>query len=127
MAKATIRTVSESPTEQVTKAANAIEYCNDSRGRRIGIVKPTALARYRLLKMLGADNAGNPHVLGYAMLAACVRSLDGNDVMAPNNEREIEVLIDRLGDEGFEAIGKCLADKYGLAPTEASDENLRNL
>jgi hypothetical protein len=77
--------------------------------------------------MLGADNAGNPHVLGYAMLAACVRHLDGQEVMPPNSEREVEVLIDRLGDEGFEAVGKCLSEKFGLAPTESSDETLRNL
>jgi hypothetical protein len=127
MAKATIRTPSESPTEQVTKAATALEYKTDARGRRIGVVKPSALARYRLLKMLGAENAGNQHVLGYAMLAACVRELDGQQVFAPNSEREIEALIDRLGDEGLAAIGECMAEKFGFGPDQSDEETLRNL
>jgi hypothetical protein len=129
MAKATIRTSSESPTEQVTKAANAIEHYTDARGRRIGVVKPSALARYRILKMLGSENAGNQHVLGYAMLAACVRELDGQQVMAPNSEREIEVLIDRLGDEGLAAVGQCMAEKFGFGSPdkEGDEETLRNL
>jgi hypothetical protein len=128
MAKATIRTVSESPSEQVTKAASAIEHCKpDARGRRIGVVKPSALARYRLLKMLGAENAGNQHVLGYAMLASCVREIDGQQVFAPNSEREIEALIDRLGDEGLAAIGQCMAEKFGFGPDQSDEETLRNL
>jgi hypothetical protein len=127
MAKATIRTASESPSEQVTKAASAIEQITDSLGRRIGVVKPSALARYRVLKMLGAGNSGNQHVLGYAMLACSVREIDGQNVFAPNSEREIEALIDRLGDEGLAAVGQCMAEKFGFGPDQSDEETLRNL
>jgi hypothetical protein len=127
MAKATIRT-SESPSEQVTKAASAIKKVTDSRGRNIGVVEPSALARYRVMKMLGAENASNQHVLGYAMLASAVREIDGQQVFAPNSEREIKALIARLGGEGLEAVGRCMAEKFGFAPAdESSEDTLRNL
>lgn len=79
--------------------------------------------------MLGPDNAGNQHVLGYAMLASCVREIDGQQVMASNSEREIELLIDRLGDEGLNAVGQCLSEKFNLGPVdkEGDEETLRNL
>ena len=133
MAKATIRTgdvnvsgQAVSPSSQVA-AASGLKHEKDSRGRLIGVVKPSVLDRYRVLKMLGGETAGNQHALGYAMLACAVREIDGQPVPMPNTERQIEALIDRLGDEGFEAVGQCLSTHFGMVGEEDREETLRNL
>jgi hypothetical protein len=123
--KATMRnvdqTVGATPSETVINEAMAIKYCNDVKGRRIGIQKPSTVARYRILKMLGPDNARNDPVVGHAMLACCVRELDGQKMAPPNSERQIEVILERLGDEGLAAVSQCLVDEFGVA-APADDE-----
>jgi hypothetical protein len=108
------------PSQQLM--SSKIEFETDARGRSIGVVKPTSLQRYRLLKMLGPTNAQNQPLVGYAMLACCVRSIDGEKYPPPNSEREIEVMVDRLGDDGFDAIGRCLVKKFGIIAPKDDDE-----
>src|SRR5690348_6794224 len=100
--KATMRTGeavrADTPSETVVNAASEIKYETDVRGRRIGVEKPRALLRFRLLKILGADNAKNEPLLGNAMLAFLVRDIDGQKITPINSERQLEAMIDRLDD-----------------------------
>lgn len=121
MSKATIRTgLSDSPSAQIVKPQTKVEYVVDSLNRRIGVKKASTIARYRLSKIMGADS-NNPVRFGYAMLTLCVDSIDGDPIPTPNSDREIEVILERLGDEGCDAVGKCLVDKFGVNPDQAED------
>lgn len=127
MAKATMRVSGdagqvETPSQNMTRDANAMCYETDKRGRRIGVVKPSALTRYRLLKILGPESAKNEPLLGHAMLAFLVREINGEPVQVPNSERQIEAMIDRLDDDGLNAIGKCLKDQFGVGDDDGIDE-----
>ncbi len=127
--KATIRQLSpsESPSQAAVTAAADVKFQVDAKGRRIGVVKPSALMRYRLLKILGAENAKNEMVLGNAMLAFLVREINGEQIMAPNSDRQIEALIDRLDDEGLAAVAVCLAEQHGMnTAVEDVEENVKN-
>jgi hypothetical protein len=130
MAKATMHTAvqTETATTVVVGGATEIKYEIDSLGRNIGVIKPGALMRYRLLKMLGAENAKNEPLLGNAMLAFCVRQISNEQIMIPNSERQIEALIDRLDDPGLAAVAKCLQEQFGLGAKDgnSSDEALKN-
>jgi hypothetical protein len=109
----------DTPTDTIVKAASQVHFVTDSLGRKIGVQKPSALKRYRVLKMLGGENSTNQQVVGYAMLTCCVTELNGEPLGMPNSERQIEALIERLGDEGFDAIGKCLAEQFGVVADDA--------
>jgi hypothetical protein len=106
MAKATIRTVSESPSDQLTPAGDDIRRVTDKLGRKIGIRQLTVLQEMRLLKILGEFNSSYFNLC--AQLAR-VAEINGEVVHVPNSEREIEVIGQRLGREGLAALMESVA------------------
>lgn len=132
MAKATMRAVdtsaaeADTPSESVVKSATEIKYITDTRGRKLGVQKPRALLRYRLLKILGAESAKNEPLLGNAMLAFLVHDINGDQLPPINSERQLEAMIDRLDDDGLAAVAQCLTEKFGIAPVADAEENIKN-
>lgn len=131
MAKATMRAVDTSavgdtPSEAVVKSAAEIKFVTDARGRKIGVQKPRALLRYRLLKILGAESAKNEPLLGNAMLAFLVSDINGDKLPPINSERQLEAMIDRLDDDGLAAVVECLATQFGITGTVDAEENIKN-
>lgn len=130
MAKAAMRQASadhaESPSETIVGGASEMKYRTDARGRKIGVVKPTALLRYRLMKILGPESSRNEVLMGNAMLAFLVRSIDGEQIVVPNSERQLEVMIGRLDDDGLFAVGTCLIDDFGVSAPEDVGEVAKN-
>jgi hypothetical protein len=132
-AKATIRTAGSGsgegdlPSQEITKASTGMGFATDVRGRRIAVVKPSAILRMRLLRMLGKD-ADNGPLLGNCMLACLVREIDGDKIMMPNSYREIEMLVERLDDDGLAAVVDALKE-LGVEPKIAEDDEdtIRNL
>ena len=61
-----------------------------------------------MFEVVGADNSRNDAYLGYASLAFHVTSVDGDPVTRPANRLQLEALVQRLGDDGLEAVGKAL-------------------
>lgn len=129
--KATMRTAQtpqgETPSETIVNSATEIKYATDARNRRIGVERPRALLRFRLLKILGAENAKNEPLLGNAMLAFLVREINGEKVAQINSERQLEAMIDRLDDDGLAAVALCLTTEFGLGgPIDDVEENVKN-
>lgn len=122
MAKAAMRQA-PAATEVIVNSSVEVKYQTDARGRNIGVVKPSALNRYRLLKMLGAENSKNEVLLGNAMLAYLVREIDGVRVTPPNTERELELRIAQLDDDGLGAVGTCLVEQFGLGNKDGEDRD----
>ena len=76
----------------------------DKKGRRLIVRRPTALDTLRLFKAAGPVLSQNESWLAMASLASTVTEIDGVPVPLPTNESQIEALVDRLGDDGLEAI-----------------------
>jgi hypothetical protein len=96
----------------------------DSKGRKI-VAKPLdALEEYRLAKIMG-ETGDSAWARSIALQAAAVREFEGEPETFPNNDREIEAMVQRLGSEGFEALSKALVD-YNAAkpkPNKAAAKN----
>lgn len=114
-------TITETPSEAVIKSAVKSARVTDSRNRVIGIIRPSAGFRMRLMRVLGGELTGNPVYFGHAMLAACVRELDGEPVPAPTTSIQIEALVERLDDEGLNAIAQGMQEQFGLGATPDSE------
>ncbi len=71
--------------------------------RRLGVVE-----QLRLFKVLGPDLAENRAYVGLARVAAAVATVDGVPVPFPAGEAGIESTLDRLGEEGVEAVAAAL-------------------
>ena len=105
MAKITV----ETPSEAVVKAANEIITVADARGRQIGVRKIGALDRMRLFECAGAENSKNEPYMGYAALAYSVASIDGEPVAKPTKLMHLEALVQRLDDDGLNAVAQHFA------------------
>ena len=115
-------TLNPTPSEQVVARANAEDAITDSRGRKIKLRNPGVLAQYRLVKMIGAEAARNEVYVNMLIPMLWVSEIDGEAVAAPASEREIEALIQRLGEEGIAAIvGKMEADSAANKGADAGE------
>ncbi|MGD0186794.1 MAG: hypothetical protein ABSC25_16290 [Roseiarcus sp.] len=80
----------------------------DSRGRSIKIKKLSAFDRMRLFKAVGAEDSENRLFMSYANAAAAVTELEGLPVAFPMNQIQLSALVQRLDEDGLEAVVKGL-------------------
>lgn len=102
------------PSEQITHAAAASVTVTSEEGRVITVAKVGPLKRMRLFEIIGPDAARNERYVGMAALAIAVTHIDGERVPPPNTKREVEALVDRLGDDGLNAAGEGMAKLFGV-------------
>lgn len=118
---------SETPTQAIVKAANGtVNTAPDANGRVWTVKKMGALDRLRLFKVLGPDLSENRMFMGTCALAACVVACDGEDVGQPTSVLKLEALVDRLGDEGLEVVGKAIAEHFGSKDEDDTVESAKN-
>ncbi len=84
----------------------------DARGRVIVVRRLTPVERLRSKKVIGGIN--DDYYLE-ALPAYMVAAIDGETLIKPMNELQLEGLISRLGDEGLEAVIPAAAQLV-LAP-----------
>ena len=127
MAKVTVHkdAQSETPSQSIIKAANQPATITDAKGRSIGIKKMNPLDRLKLFEVIGAENSKNEAYTGYAALAFLVTSIDGEPVSRPANKIQLEALVQRLDDEGMDAIGAHLQAQAEAAQS-ADEDAIKN-
>lgn len=111
----------ESPAESIIKSAKKTAEVIDARERVITVKRLSALERMRLFASAGPELSQNQQWIGLAALAASVVSIDGDPVPKPGTRREIEFLVERLDDDGLEAVAQCYVESFGVQADELSD------
>lgn len=91
------------PSEDLVRAALKQEEITDERGRKIVMRKPGVLAQFRLIQAVGPETAANDTYMRMINPLLYVGSIDGEEVFPPASLREVELLIQRLDDEGLGA------------------------
>lgn len=109
--------------EVVAQAKQAVEVI-DERARVIVLRKPGVLAQYRLVEMLG-ESAGNQVYMGMVLPLIYVASIDGDPVTVPN-KRQIDVLIQRLDEDGIKAVMEGVSTHFGAPDPEADKASLKS-
>lgn len=77
----------------------------DARGRVILLRKPPVLAQFRFVEALG-PSADSQAYLAMTMPLIFVGAIDGTPVVPPTTKGEVEAMIQRLDEDGLEAIMK---------------------
>jgi hypothetical protein len=113
----------ETPSQLLIAAAARLETASDSLGRRLTMRRLTAVDRLRLFKAVGPELAQNPPYFGMAALAATVIDIDGVPVPPPTTEAQLESLVQRLGDEGIEAVARLFDKAERIEPEETETGN----
>lgn len=119
----------DTPSEQIIKAANQTDTVTDARGRQLAIRKIGALDRMKMFEVCGPENSKNEAYLGYAALAFSVAKIDDEDLPRIDNKLRLEARIDRLGDEGLDAVGaffQAEAKVKKQADAETEKQQLKN-
>ncbi|QEH36504.1 hypothetical protein OJF2_50880 [Aquisphaera giovannonii] len=112
----------ETPSESIVKAANKPILVTDTLGRSLGVRKMLLLDRMRMFEVIGPENSKNEAYVGYSALAFSVVSIDGDPVARPANKIQLEALVQRLGDEGIEAVAEHFASEAAAAASSPEDE-----
>lgn len=126
MAKVSVR----KPSDEIIEAANEITYVTDVRGRRFGLKKPSVLAQFRLVDLLGAETSKNEVYMAMVMPVTWVCSIEEDgvdeDIHPPCSRAELEALISRVDEPGIIAIGAELTRVASDEQVMATKENLGN-
>ena len=75
----------------------------DARGRKLEVARVDVVTRMRLIRALGKA-ADIDRYMGHALLAACVRSIDGLPVIAPATAEQCDALIAKVEMDGLAAV-----------------------
>jgi hypothetical protein len=92
------------PQSRIVAAADAATTVTDALGRRLVLRRLGALEKLRLFKAVGPQLGQNEPYLAMALLACAVAAIDDLPLPAPANEAQIEMVVQKLGDEGLAAV-----------------------
>ena len=95
-------------------------------GRSVRLQKPSALAQFRLVKMVGPEVAKNSTLMMMYMPLMFIVELDGLPVAFPKAESEIEALISRLDDEGIQTVMLAVEEHWGTQAAPESQSDVKN-
>lgn len=102
----------QTPSQQIVADATRVVYVTDTRGRIFGIRKVTTSIRRRVSLAVSGENQSKPLYIGQVMLAAAVCEIDGTMISLPQNDIQFGALIDRIDDEGFDAVGIAYQENF---------------
>lgn len=89
----------------------------------VTLKKPGILSQYRIVEVVG-ESAKNSVYMGMIMPLLWVTEIDGLPQPAPTTKRELEALIQRLGEDGVDAIMSHIMAMSGA--TEPLVETVKN-
>lgn len=118
--------INDTPSVDVVAKQNQSFVVTDAKGRSITLKKPGVLSQFRLIEALG-DTAKNSVYTAMVIPIIFVTDIDGDPIPQPQSKREIEALIQRLDDEGIEAVSNGVMENFGASTTDADKEALKNL
>lgn len=111
----------QTPSQQVLARAGKTFETTDAKGRRLTLRKPSPLAEFRFVEMLGSA-ASNDRYFAMAIPILFVVKIDDEEIMAPARKSEFEAMVKLLGEEGIAAIQRCLEENFG---EKASEQEFR--
>lgn len=116
----------QTPSQAIIAAGNQKAEVIDSRARVLVVKKISPLERMRLFRVAGAELSANQQWIGMAAIAVSVISIDGDAVGAAGTTRQIEALVDMLGDEGLEAAAQAYVEHFGVVVADEVKDAAKN-
>ena len=117
-------TINETPSAQVIAPTQAEYSVTDAQGRTIKLKKPAVLAQYRLVEALGAS-ASNSAYMNMVLPLIYVVAIDEDVVYPAMKKSEVEALIQRLDEDGIQAVMEGVQEYFGKADPEADKQALK--
>lgn len=117
----------ETPSAGIIADANRVVQIKSGSGKMLSVKRgDDMLARFRLARVLGAEDAANNAMMSHAQMAVSVTAIDGMPVSFPKTVRELEFLIGRLDGKDITAIGRVQKDEFGIGAAAETVEEAKN-
>lgn len=113
------------PSAVVTGQQNTVTVI-DKRGRKIVIQKQGPIQRTRMFKVMGPTNSANQPLVGHYSMVCSVIEIDGQPEPFPTSDAQIEALLERLDEDGLEAIAEGWVKAKWVATSESNRDNVKN-
>lgn len=91
--------MSETPSARIIDGARKVTELTTPAGRRVKIRNLTVLDQTRLYRAMGPEQSMNQPYSWVVMAAAAVVEVDGVPSIPPTNEKQIDAMLERLGDD----------------------------
>jgi hypothetical protein len=117
--------VNQAPSDEVIAKANQSCVVTDAGGRKITLRKPSVLAQYKLIELLG-DSAKNSVYTSMVLPIIFVTDIDGDAVLFPTSKRELEATIQRLDEDGIEAVSNGVMENFGQSSLNEDKAAIKN-
>lgn len=105
----------DTPAEQAVRTAQAEASVTDARGRTLTLKRPSVLAQFQLVKMVGGAAAENQVYMGMILPLLYLAAIDGEPVRAPATQLQLDALIQRLDEDGITALADGVREHYSTA------------
>lgn len=115
--------VAQAAADASPKAAAQPGSTKDAGGRVLTFKKPSVLEGYRLVRIVGDVS---DRYMGMLAPLVWVRSIDGDPVAFPNSQRDIDLLIQRLGEDGVTATMEFIMGAVNAGSSDANETALKN-
>ena len=113
--------VTINPSEKIISKADEEVAVTDSLGRTIIIRTPDVWDQYLLVEFLG-ENAKNDVYRAMCIPIMYVTSIDGEQVFKPASKKELQALVQRLGEVGISAVMKGIRENFNQSEEEVEEE-----
>lgn len=114
--------VPPTPSETLVRAAPARKTARLTleSGRTVTVKRLSPLERMMVAKAVGSELVTNALYANYALVACSITEIEGVAVSLPSSQREIEVLIFRLGDD-FDDLTEQMRTAFAAEEVDAFD------
>ncbi len=99
------------PSEIIKARASRVDYAHDLLGRKIGVRWLGPMGRVALARLVGNADMGNEEAAVHFTAAYAVCSIDGESYQPSQNMAELEMMLQRLDDEGVFTAVRLVTDQ----------------
>lgn len=114
----------DTPTTTIVAVRDVV--VKDARGRSLTVRRLGPLQRTRMFKVIGPTNSSNAALVGHYSLAVSVVAIGDGQIAFPQRERDIEEVLDKLGDDGLDAVAAAWKDNGWVNLDEGDPANIKN-
>lgn len=108
----------ETPAQEAVRQAAAEATVKDAQGRVLTLKRPSVLAQFQLVKMVGGAAAENQVYMAMILPLLYLAAIDGEAVRPPATQMQLDALIQRLDEDGITALADGVREHYAVASEE---------
>jgi hypothetical protein len=112
------------PTDIMAAADEVV--VTDKHGRALRLRRETLPRRRQLYKLAGPENSRNAPLFAEYRMALSVIAIDDKEIVFPAKLSFLEATMDRLGDDGLEAVAKAWTDNKWIDAEQGKPDEIKN-